>query len=61
MNIPNLVILILIFTLSPAAVLWLCRRYAWLDKIGPVVILYVLGGAIGNYLGLLIFKLLSIL
>ena len=52
MNIPNFVILILIFTLSPAAVLWLCRRYTWLDKIGPVVILYVLGGAIGN-LGLL--------
>lgn len=52
MNIPNLIILILIFTLSPAAVLWLCRRYTWLDKIGPVVILYLLGASIGN-LGLL--------
>lgn len=48
MNILNLIVLILIFTMSPAAVLWLCRRYSWLDKIGPVVLLYFLGAFIGN-------------
>lgn len=48
MNLLSLILLVLLFTLSPAAVLWLCRRYPWLDKIGPIVILYFLGAFIGN-------------
>ena len=37
-----------LFCLAPAAVLWCCNRSAWLRKIGPVLILYLLGIAVGN-------------
>ena len=39
---------ILFFLLSPACVLWLCRRFPKLDKIGPVLILYIAGIIFGN-------------
>lgn len=39
----NYVWLLAMFCLIPAGVLWLCRKYSWLDKIGPVMILYVIG------------------
>lgn len=38
----------LIFVLAPAGVMWLCRRYRWLGKIGPVLVLYILGIILGN-------------
>ena len=46
------IILIAGFCLIPAGVLWLCRRFNWLGKIGPIMILYIIGIAIGN-LGLM--------
>lgn len=48
MNIVNLIILIAGFCLIPAGVLWLCRRFSWLGKIGPILILYMIGIIIGN-------------
>ena len=42
------VILVLIFLLVPAGVLWLCRRVRWVGKIGPILVLYLLGVIIGN-------------
>ena len=42
------IIYVLIFLLAPAGVLWLCRKYAWLGKIGPVLLLYILGIILGN-------------
>ena len=48
MSILNTVILISGFCLIPAGVLWLCRRFSWLGKIGPVLILYIIGIIIGN-------------
>ncbi len=42
------VLLILFFLLAPAAVLWLCRRYSWIGKIGPVLMLYIIGIVVGN-------------
>ena len=42
------VLIVAIFCLAPAGVLWLCRRFPLLDKIGPVMILYALGMLIGN-------------
>ena len=42
------ILLVLVFLLAPAAVLWLCRRVRWVGKIGPVLILYLLGILIGN-------------
>lgn len=36
------------FCTVPAGVLWLCRKYSWLDKIGPVMILYAIGLVIAN-------------
>jgi uncharacterized membrane protein len=36
------------FCLIPAGVLWLCRKFSLLRKIGPVLLLYGLGIIIGN-------------
>ena len=44
----NLVILCLVFCLAPAGVLWVCRNVSFLGKIGPVLLLYILGVIIGN-------------
>ena len=41
-----------LFLLAPALVLYLCRRYSILAKIGPIMLLYALGIAIGNIPGL---------
>lgn len=48
MEIANWIILIAAFCLIPAGVLWLCRRFSLLGKIGPVLILYFIGIIIGN-------------
>ena len=48
MNVLNWIILIAGFCLIPSGVLWLCRKYAFLKKIGPVMLLYGLGIIIGN-------------
>lgn len=42
------IILILVFILAPAGVLALCNRVKWMGRIGPVLILYILGIIIGN-------------
>ena len=42
------VLVILFFLLVPAGVLWLCRRVPVMDKIGPVLILYIIGIIFGN-------------
>ncbi len=36
------------FCVVPAGVLWLCRKYPICDKIGPVMLLYVIGLVIAN-------------
>ena len=48
MAILNYLFIALLFVLLPAVVLWLCRRFPWLDKLGPIMILYGLGILIGN-------------
>ncbi len=40
--------LIILYLFAPAAVLWLCKRVAILNKIGPVLLLYMLGIIAGN-------------
>ena len=42
------ILLVLIFCLAPALVLWLCKKVAFFGKIGPILILYILGVIIGN-------------
>lgn len=42
------ILLVAIFLLAPAGVLWLCRRVKWMGKVGPVLLLYLIGIAIGN-------------
>ena len=42
------ILLVLIFCLAPAFVLWLCKKVPFFGKIGPILILYILGGIIGN-------------
>ena len=48
MSILNWIILVAGFCLIPSGVLWLCRRFSILGKIGPVLLLYGLGIIIGN-------------
>lgn len=52
MEIINYIILAAGFCLIPAGVLWLCRKFSWLGKIGSVLLLYAIGVLIGN-IGLL--------
>ena len=42
------VIIVAIFCLAPAGVIWLCRRFPLLDNLGPIMILYAIGMLIGN-------------
>lgn len=48
MTIFNCILLCLIFCLAPAGVLWICRKVTLLGKIGPVLLLYILGVILGN-------------
>lgn len=41
-------ILILIYLLMPAAVIFLCEKYSFFGKIGPILMLYIIGAIIGN-------------
>lgn len=43
MTIFNCLWIAALFCIIPAGVLWLCRKYPIFDKIGPVMILYVIG------------------
>lgn len=44
----NYLIFTLLFLLLPAFVLWLCRKSKILGKIGPIMLLYMIGIGIGN-------------
>ena len=48
MSIANYIIYTLIFLLTPAGVVWLCRRFSWLEKLGPIMVLYAIGIVLGN-------------
>ena len=48
MAIINYIILAAIFCITPAGVIWLCRRYTLLGKLGPIMVLYAIGMIIGN-------------
>ena len=48
MAIVNYTLLTLIFCLTPAVVIWLCRKFPILNNIGPIMILYGIGMIIGN-------------
>lgn len=48
MSIINYLLLTLFFSLTPWGVMWLCRRFPFLDKIGPIMLLYAIGVIYGN-------------
>ena len=48
MAILNYTLLTLIFILAPALAIWLCRRVALLEKLGPIMLLYAFGIILGN-------------
>lgn len=41
-------LLIVFYLLAPAAVLWVCRKVKVLNKVGPVLTLYILGVVVAN-------------
>jgi uncharacterized membrane protein len=48
MTILEYIIYSLFFCVAPAGVIWACRRYKVLGKIGPIMVLYAIGMVIGN-------------
>lgn len=48
MAIFNYILFVLVFCLTPAGVIWLCRRFPVLNNLGPIMILYGIGLIIGN-------------
>ena len=48
MEIFNYVVLTLLLCTLPAGVIWMCRRFPLLGKIGPIMVLYALGIALTN-------------
>lgn len=48
MAIFNYTLITLIFVFAPAVALWLCRRISFLEKLGPIMVLYALGIILGN-------------
>ena len=48
MAIFNYALIALIFVLAPALALWLCRRVSFLEKLGPIMVLYAFGIILGN-------------
>lgn len=43
-----MILLLLFYLLVPAAVIWLCRKVALFNKIGPILLLYIIGIIVGN-------------
>lgn len=39
---------LVVFCVAPSGVLWLCKRVSLLGKLGPIMVLYVIGMIIGN-------------
>ncbi|MBQ3535571.1 MAG: DUF819 family protein [Alistipes sp.] len=48
MNILIYTFFAILFCVLPAGVVWLCRRYSILGKIGPIMVLYAVGMVFGN-------------
>ncbi|MBR5333386.1 MAG: DUF819 family protein [Alistipes sp.] len=48
MEILSYIILTLLLCVTPAGVIWLCRRVPLLGKLGPIMVLYAIGMIIGN-------------
>ena len=42
------ILITIIFCLTPAGVIWLCRRVPLLGKLGPIMVLYAVGMIFGN-------------
>ncbi len=52
MDILYYIIILLVFCLVPAGVMWLCKKVLLLGKLGPIMILYAIGMGIANIPGL---------
>ena len=50
MSTPLIVVWILFYLLAPAGVIWLCRRWRPLARVGTILLMYILGVLVGNLL-----------
>ena len=48
MTLLNSILILLLFSLAPAGVMWLCRKVSVLGKLGPIMVLYALGIGVAN-------------
>ena len=44
----NYFLLVIFFLVTPSLVIYLCTRYSWLGKLGPIIVLYGVGMLVGN-------------
>ena len=44
----NTILIITTFCTTPAFVIWICRHYPTINKLGPIMVLYAIGMALGN-------------
>jgi predicted permease len=44
----RLILLVLFYVIFPSVIVFGCQRYSILEKMGPVVLSYIIGFAIGN-------------
>lgn len=43
-----IVLLVLFYVLTPALILYICRKFPWINKLGAVVVAYIVGLVAGN-------------
>ena len=48
MELVGSLLLVLVFCITPAGVIWLCRKYSFFNTLGPIIILYAIGLILGN-------------
>ena len=48
MDVLNYIVLLLVFCVTPAFVIWLSGRFSIVGKIGPIMVLYAIGMIMGN-------------
>ena len=47
-DVMNYILLFIFFLLTPSLVIYMCKKYKWMGKIGPIIFLYAVGMLLGN-------------
>ena len=47
-DVMNYILLFIVFLVTPSLVIYLCKKYKWIGKMGPIIWLYGIGMLLGN-------------